>query len=174
VPLKPIRGFTIVELMVTVTVVAILAAIAVPTLRSVVENSRIRASSQSLQSGLALARSEAVRLNTQVQFVLTSAGWNIERADNAALLQQGSGREAPEGVTVRRSPDRASRITFNSFGRVTPNPDGTATLASLDIEATNPSGSSTYHPLRVELGTGGVARLCDPSVDTNEPKGCRT
>jgi type IV fimbrial biogenesis protein FimT len=154
-------------------VVAILAAIAVPTLRNVVENSHIRATSQSLQNGLAMARAEAVRLNTQVEFVLTGAGWSIRLVDGT-LLQQASGKEMASGTSVTTTPAGTDRVTFDAFGRVVAtNPsDASAAFSELDVEATSPSGTPGYKPLRIQMNAGGLARLCDPAVATTEPKAC--
>lgn len=175
-PGTPVRaaGFTIVELMVTLAVVAILAALAVPTMRSVIENSHIRATSQSLQNGLAMARAEAVRLNTQVEFVLTGAGWNIQRQADGSLLRQASGKEMPVGTTVTTTPVGSSRVTYDAFGRpLAINPTGaTATVTQIDVEAANPSGTPSYKPLRIQLTAGGLARLCDPAAASTEPKAC--
>jgi type IV fimbrial biogenesis protein FimT len=165
-------GFTVTELMVTIAVFALLAAIAVPTLRNVMANSRVRATAESLQSGLALARAEAVRLNTRVEFVVTANGWNINRIAGGALLQQASGKERAGGLNVTATPGGADRITFNAFGRVeSVNPsNGSAPLTQLDITAANPS--SNYRPLRVQVFSGGLARSCDPAAAATEPKAC--
>jgi len=169
---KPLAaGFTVVELMVTLAVVAILAAMAVPTMRSVIENSHIRVTSQSLQNGLSMARAEAVRLNTQVEFVLTGAGWNVQLVDGT-LLQQASGKELASGTAATTTPAGSSRITFDAFGRTAANVDASATMTQIDIAATNPSGTAGYKPLRIQLNTGGLARLCDPAVASTEPKAC--
>lgn len=167
-------GFTVVELMVTLAVVAILAAMAVPTMRSVIENSHIRTTGQSLQNGLAMARAEAVRLNTQVEFVLTGAGWNIQRVSDGSLLREASGKEMASGTTVTTTPAGADRVTYDAFGRpVALNPsDDSATVTQIDIVATSPSGTPSYKPLRIQLTSGGLARLCDPAVASTEPKAC--
>src|SRR5690242_6943896 len=107
------RGFTLVELLVTIGVFALLAAMAVPTMRSVIENSHMRAAGQSLQNGLAMARAEAVRLNTQVEFVLTGTGWSVQRVSDGSLLQQASGKERATGVTITPTPADSTRITFD-------------------------------------------------------------
>lgn len=167
-------GFTVVELMVTLAVVAILAAIAVPTMRNVIENSHIRATSQSLQNGLALARAEAVRLNTQVELVLTAGGWNIQLVSDGTLLRQASGKELASGTSVTTTPAGSDRVTFDAFGRtVAINPtDASAAITDIDVEATNPSGSPGYKPLQIQITNGGLARLCDPAVASTEPKAC--
>lgn len=167
------RGFTMTELMVTVGVVAILAALAVPTMRDVIANSRIRASSESIQNGLAQARAEAVRLNTQVEFVLADTGWQVRKVSDATVLHQSSGREGSSGLTITKTPSGSDRITYNAFGlAASANPsDASAPLTRLDIEISNPPKSSNYHPLAVQL-IGGSARVCDPAADKTEPRAC--
>lgn len=61
------RGFTLLELLVTVSVAAILIAIAVPSLTTFVQNSRADSEADSLISSLGYARSEAVKRDATVE-----------------------------------------------------------------------------------------------------------
>ncbi len=167
------QGFTIVELMVVVTVIAILSALAVPTMRSVMENSRIRATGESIQNGLSQARAEAVRLNTQVEFVLQATSWQVRRVSNGAVLHEASGKELNNSLTITATPDGADRITYNAFGLtagVNPS-DGSDPFTRLDIAATTPSGLSGYRPLAIQV-IGSTPRLCDPAAADTENKAC--
>ncbi|MCR6495833.1 GspH/FimT family pseudopilin [Thermomonas sp. S9] len=67
-PLAPAaaRGFTLVELMVTVSVIAILAVVAVPGMTALINSSRLNGQSEEMLSSLQLARAEAVRRNARV------------------------------------------------------------------------------------------------------------
>jgi type IV fimbrial biogenesis protein FimT len=65
------RGFTIVELMVGVAIVALLIMMSVPSMSDYLQSSKLATAATSYQAGLQLARSEAIRLNLPVQFVLT-------------------------------------------------------------------------------------------------------
>lgn len=55
------QGFTLIELMVTLTIAAILLSLAVPSLAAFVQSARLRGSSNELASALMFARSEAIK-----------------------------------------------------------------------------------------------------------------
>ena len=171
--LRKQQGFTLTELLVTVTVVGILASLAVPMMSVVAANSRVRAASESMQNGLAQARAEAIRLNTRVEFVLAATGWQVRRVSDGTVLSQSSGKESATGLTITRAPAAADRVTYNSFGLVpSVNPsDGSAPITRIGITVVNPPSSSSFHPLAVQL-IGGSPRACDPAAASTEPKAC--
>jgi type IV fimbrial biogenesis protein FimT len=55
------RGFTAIELMVVVSIIAVLAALAGPSFTLLIESWRVRDAAESLRSSLFLARSEAIK-----------------------------------------------------------------------------------------------------------------
>lgn len=165
-------GFTIVELMVTVAVVAVLTAIAAPQLSSFIANSRIRATSESLQSGLALARAESVRQNRSVEFVILPGGWEVRLPGSAVPLHAASGNEGYGGIDLTVTPAGADRITFDQFGRTVANANASAAVTSLEVEALNPPSTGTYRPLRVQIQATGAPRLCKPSAPATDSRAC--
>ncbi len=70
----PSRGFTLIELVVTVAVAGILAAIAVPSMTAFINASRLSGATEELTAGLQLARTEAVRRNRPVTLCGGAAG----------------------------------------------------------------------------------------------------
>ena len=63
---RHVAGFTAIELMVVVSIVAILAALAGPSFTLLIENWRVRESAEQLQSTLHYARSEAIKRGGRV------------------------------------------------------------------------------------------------------------
>ena len=63
---KNIRGFTLIELMVTIAIMAIMAAFALPSMRNLVANTRIVNRSEQIANAIRLARVEAVRTNLPI------------------------------------------------------------------------------------------------------------
>ena len=67
------RGFTLIELMVAISVMALLLMAVSPSLRDWVVNLRIRNTASAVEQGLQLARQEAIRRNQSTGFYLVSS-----------------------------------------------------------------------------------------------------
>ena len=61
------RGFTAIELVIVMAIVAVLAALALPDLSNLLVNQRLRAAGTDLMSSLIVARSEAIKRNGPVE-----------------------------------------------------------------------------------------------------------
>jgi prepilin-type N-terminal cleavage/methylation domain-containing protein len=68
------RGLTLVEMMVTVAVLAILASVTVPSFQDMLARSRVQGVSNELATDLRFARSEALRRNTNVVLAAAAGG----------------------------------------------------------------------------------------------------
>ena len=89
-------GFTLVELMVTVAVMVILAAIAMPSMTAMIDNGRVAGQTEELVSSLQLARAEAIRRNARVTVCAGTGGvcngsatwdnWTIFGRDNTLAV----------------------------------------------------------------------------------------
>ncbi len=78
--IKPIRcwqdqGFTLTELLITVVIAGIFATLALPALSSYIAGQRIKNASFDMMAGLTLARSEAIKRNTNTVIAPASGGW---------------------------------------------------------------------------------------------------
>jgi type IV fimbrial biogenesis protein FimT len=69
------RGFNMTELVVTMSVAAILATIAVPSFNGIIANQRAKTLSSALYATLAKARSSALTLNGNVTLQAKAGGW---------------------------------------------------------------------------------------------------
>jgi type IV fimbrial biogenesis protein FimT len=78
--LKFSRGMTLIEMLIGVAIVAILMTMAVPGFSGWIKNQGIRTASESILTGLQLARAEALKKNTHMHFQLTST------LDNSCVL----------------------------------------------------------------------------------------
>lgn len=74
--MKRLKGFTLVELMVTLAVIAILASIAGPSFNNIRDRSRVRAAAEAIYAHLQFARSESIKQNRDlVVGVVAGATW---------------------------------------------------------------------------------------------------
>ncbi|HAL40330.1 MAG TPA: hypothetical protein DCP03_20420 [Polaromonas sp.] len=68
------NGFSLIELMVVVAMVAILAGLAAPSFTKLLRNNRLAAASSALQVSLSLARSEAVKRGSDARVTVAANG----------------------------------------------------------------------------------------------------
>lgn len=73
--MKKQSGFTIVELVIVITIMAILVAIAIPSFQQLMMTNRLASATNDLMGSLNLARSEAIRRGAWVNVGVTGASW---------------------------------------------------------------------------------------------------
>ena len=66
-------GFTLIEMVVTVAIFGVLVALAIPTMRTWIADTKVRAVADALQNGMRLAQAESLRRGRQVVFALTNS-----------------------------------------------------------------------------------------------------
>ena len=181
-PDRKSSGFSLIELMVGIVVMAILVALAMPSFQIMLRNSEVRAAAESITNGLQRARAEAVARNTNVQFVLgayppdcTVAGssWTVDYVNKPVAtdppIDARCSTEGSTHVSINVTPATATTVTFSSLGIVIGNQDGSAPLTQVDLNADGASQN-----LRVEVGPGGNAKMCDPNLPagSTSPSAC--
>jgi type IV fimbrial biogenesis protein FimT len=192
--LRSRRGFSLVELVIAIAIVALLLLVAVPAMQSWVSDARVRTAAESFQNAVRLAQGEAVKRSRTAVVMLTDGDpvldatpakngtkWVVrllERTttddDEESLFVRGGGEAASGEVTVGGD---ISLICFNAFGQQTSltkavNGLGADCTASDDNAVSfSRTGGRT---LKVLIGLGGKVRLCDAekSFSDSHPDGC--
>ncbi|MEF8686196.1 UNVERIFIED_CONTAM: GspH/FimT family pseudopilin [Comamonas sp. A-3] len=174
------RGFTAIELMVTVAILAVLAGLAAPSFNPIIERWRVRQVSEELQSTLYFARSEAIKRGGNVTILrsddgggctavgtdtsLWSCGW-IVFADLDNDGEQDSGEDtlqtapAPNKVSVQFTNTSDAKLTdpikVDRWGRFS------STNAAIDFafRLTPKSGSAASASSICVSSSGRIKRL---------------
>lgn len=185
--MKHARGFTLIEVMVTIAIAAILLSIGLPAWQTYLNNTRVRATAQSFLTGIQAARTEAVRRNTNIDFVLTNSatldkdsvaaaggrGWVIRTADGATFIEGRSFAEGAGNNGVVVNSGAASAITFTGLGTTTLAAD--FTLSFSNPNGGNCVGATPPGPVRcldIAITRGGQSKLCDPTVAAGDTRSC--
>lgn len=122
-----LRGFTMVELMVTLAVLAVLATIAAPSFTSLMENWRVRQATEELQGSLYFARSEAIKRSGGITIKPDDGddwgqGWTVGAAGSETL--QITPAHTRIVINASGGPDE---ITVDRWGAFSPAPTFTIT-----------------------------------------------
>lgn len=190
------RGISLIELMVTLTIVAVLTVLALPKLGTWVADSRVRTAAQALQDALRMARVESLKRSRIGMLALTNAApvlnaapvangtrWFVQLAarpsDSADELKDLYVTGGTEVATERITLKGPALICFNALGQLTP-VGSTATGLSVacdtndlpkEYQLSSSVGSKT---LKVQVALGGQVRICDAgkSLSDDTPDGC--
>lgn len=186
-PVNNSNGFSLIELLVGVIILAIIASAGAPNFLAWIQNSQIRTAAESISSGLQLARAEAVRRNANIYFSLNGTA-NVDSswrfgcvtpvadldadgvADCPTIIQSRSGSEGTDNAQVASN---SATVTFNGLGR-----SSNSTNSTLIINITNPTGGECLQNngemrcLNVMVALGGQIRMCNPALSGSNPQGC--
>ncbi len=196
----PSRGFTLVELLVGMTLLATLMALGVPAMSTYLQNSKLASAASSYYSGVQAARAEAIRRNVQTEFVMTDTpvdtadvanaavagvggrNWIVRAASGPAAFQpvievksaaegDGSPSAGIQAAAASSAPGFDGAIAFNGFG-------ATASSFGYVIDITNPAGGDcavASGPMRcrqIVVSPGGQIAMCDPAAPTGDSRAC--
>ncbi len=194
-------GVTLIELIVSLTLLGIFMAVAAPSFSNWLQNSRIRNTATSLSAGIQLAKAEAVARNTAVRFQLTTSltndcalstsgtNWviNVIGANTAAdsvanrCATAPSDTVAPRILHTKPSKDgngsvqvaaNSSSVAFNSLGKPTPTPNAPITIDISNSAAGSCDASGDATCLRVVITPSGQVRMCNPRLPSTDVQAC--
>lgn len=167
------QGYSLVELLVGLSVLAAATLLVTPAFKSATGNAQIRTVAESIRNGLQQARVEAIKRNTKIRFVLaTDSSWQFgcettTTSCPAVIATKSASEGAGAGLTIHAD---TYSVTFSSFGTRDP----TASTALSDVVVSNSTVSAAdVRTLKVVLAAGGFSKVCDPAITTaGDPRKC--
>lgn len=191
-------GFTLVEMMVAVTIFLAMVAFSIPSLRDMWQNAQLRSSADSVLSGVQLAKSEAMKRNARVYFFLTSSltsgcvlgsdakFWVVSLSSpigkcnispsatvDPKTIQTGRLADVTGNVSlaaVDSADDGAHTVGFNGSGFMAPNADASESVVGITLDA--PKLGSNAHKLMVQISDAGRIKMCSLSATSGDAKAC--
>ncbi len=176
--MKTQRGISMIEVVVTIAIMGILMAAAMPSVGDWMRNSRVRNTAESIQNGLQQARMEAVRQNKAVSLYMVSDLTNACTLSNTVgswvvastspvgacasakikgLVADGGGGAATIKATQSDGTTDATSVTFSGLGMLAQSSAATA-IRRVQVKTTDGSFEN-----RVEVSPAGLIRMCDPT-----------
>ncbi|MCF7976651.1 MAG: GspH/FimT family pseudopilin [Chromatiaceae bacterium] len=149
----PVRGYSLLETIVTIAVLGVLVTLAAPTFTALIAKNRVLAAAETILSDLRWARSEAIKRNVKVRVVFDPGNpWSYRvYADPGSantLIKTFNGTTFPGSTLTSASFGSGSYTTFDPIRGINPN-NGRVVLDMDDFSAT------------VTVSTLGRARICD-------------
>lgn len=196
------RGMSIIEIAVTLVVLGMVLATAVPSIGDWVRNARIRNETNALVSGLQAARDEALRRNRPVSFWLVNQPSGTQLTNACTVAASGTSwvvsvrtpHNACATAPATTSSSATNPLIVNShFGAeaangvsvsAQDNNQTSATSATFDALGRLSSGIAHItvgydssrtgdRPLRIDITRTGNVRACDPSITSStDPRRC--
>lgn len=150
-------GFSLVELLMTFSIVGVLLVLAVPNLRSMMLTQEVKSAAVDLHTGLLYARSEAIKRNATVELV-PAGGWN-------------AGWKVAFGTTTLRAMQPHPSLTISGpTGNVAYGRDGRLLGSDVDFEV-RVTGNTDVIMRCISVSPSGLAHV-EVDGDGNPANGC--
>lgn len=180
------QGFTLIELVITLIVAAILIAVAIPSFRNLINSNRLTTAANATIAALNTARMEAIKRNGPVQFCSNIAATNATGSTDKLGTACGTSAEAVLALgvattsTVQAPPVSLSvpslhvrgtiaAVRFNGSGLGyapgSATPFGTGANGSTVVEICS-SALSTNNDVQVNMAAGSIITSSQPSTVT--------
>ena len=155
-------GFTLLELMITLAIMAVLGAIATPSFSALIDRQRLLAAAHNLQADIALARQESAKRRQTVHLHFqTGATWCYALSTGAPVDCRQAASATLPGVIKQVQASESAGVRLQQADAMAFDADNGAGLQALHAAQASFSSREGLQ-LRLRLGPMGRATLCAP------------
>ncbi|GAA0850678.1 Tfp pilus assembly protein FimT/FimU [Marinobacter szutsaonensis] len=148
---KRSAGFTLIELMITVALIAVIASFAIPQMGRMIDNNRVVSTTNSIVGLLNYSRSESIRRGVRVEVDFSSNPIQASLSSDGTLVRVLEPTEGGISVGVATAGGTStSAIEFRANGMTEPPTDGSGNPE--DVLVTVCSGDATGRRITVSPG----------------------
>lgn len=178
-PASRVAGFTLIELVVTIAVLAILVAIAAPSFQGLINSNRVTSSANEMVAALQFARSESMRRNVRTTLCQSGDGTSCSTGDTwpgwivFADLDRDDVPDAGEvmRVGVVAAPLQLANSSNIASNRFSFRPDGMArssgtALLNAALRVCMKTNTPPENARDVEIGSGSRIRVASINATT--------
>lgn len=167
--MKRERGITLIEVMITIALVAILLVLGLPAFGTMITNMRVRATAEDLLASVQLARTEAMKIGQPVSLRIdgNTDAWTILKTIDSQTIH--SRTSSVSAVVVQG--DNGDTLTFDNLGLRT-QPGGADLRLNVSSSTGTCQSAGSVRCLAVLVRPGGMIRLCDPERPLGDPQSC--
>lgn len=172
------HGFGLIELLITISLLGILTTLAVDNVGTWIQDTKTRSVAESLQNGIRLAQTEAIKRSQNTTFNLSGKNWDVKvmlrgnsstNADTAlssnGLIHKSAFADTSlVSISEANKTSPTSQLRFNALGRLV-SPTNTVNYIL--------SNSKGKRRMQVSINMAGKIRMCDPdkSLSASNPDG---
>lgn len=155
----PAAGFSLLELMVGVSILGVLLALALPSFSEWVRNNQVRTVAEALREGLQLARSEAIKRNTRVRLQLVST-----LDTNCALDTAGPYWVMNAGASVTPAGNCGAPVSLTGSPAIIQSSPVTSAVGKVTMTSTLATGTGTGAPVVAFDASGRQSAVTNPTT----------
>lgn len=113
------RGFTLIELMVVISIAAVMMGLALPSFTSFVAGQRVKTATSDFSLAAVFARSEAIKRNAEVGIVAAGGDWKDGWSVKFGTVTLGT-QSAYKGLLMTPSHVDVTNVVYLGSGRLKP------------------------------------------------------